>query len=90
MDRGRDHVLPEGGAAAITGSGDVLGQSAGGIRVWSAGVPRVVVPGTGAYALNDLATILIGRTSEPVRWDGGVMSFLQLPPHRSTASSRSP
>lgn len=70
--------LPEGGAAAITAPGEVLGQSAGGITIWAATGPRVVGQGE-AYALNDLATVLIGRTSEPARWDDGVVSLLQHP-----------
>ena len=70
--------LPEGGAAAITASGEVLGRSAGGITIWGAAGPRVVGQGD-AYALNDLATVLIGRTSEPARWDEGVLSMLQYP-----------
>jgi hypothetical protein len=70
--------LPEGGAAAITASGEVLGRSAGGITIWGAAGPRVVGQGD-AYALNDLATVVIGSTAEPVRWDEGVVSMLQYP-----------
>jgi probable HAF family extracellular repeat protein len=70
--------LPEGGAAAITASGEVLGSSAGGITIWGAAGARVVGQGD-AYALNDRATVLIGFTSGPLRWDGGVLSMLQQP-----------
>jgi hypothetical protein len=70
--------LPAGSAAAITASGEVLGQSAGGITIWGAAGPRVIGQGD-AYALNDLATVVIGRTSEPARWDGGALSMLQYP-----------
>lgn len=70
--------LPVGGAAAITASGEVLGDSAGSITIWGATGPRVIGPGD-AFALNDLATVLIGRNPDPVRWDGGVASALQHP-----------
>jgi hypothetical protein len=70
--------LPEGGAAAITASGEVLGQSVGGITIWGAAGPRVVGQGD-PFALNDLATVVIGRTSEPARWDDGTLSLLQYP-----------
>lgn len=70
--------LPEGGAAAITASGEVLGQSAGGITIWGAAGPRVIGQGD-ANALNDLASVVVGRTSEPARWDDGVLSMLQYP-----------
>jgi uncharacterized membrane protein len=70
--------LPEGGAAAITASGEVLGQSAAGITIWGVAGPRVFGQGD-AYALNDLTTVLIGRTSEPARWDNGELSMLQYP-----------
>ncbi len=70
--------LPEGGAAAITASGEVLGRSEAGITIWGAAGPRVVGQGD-AYALNDLATVVIGQTGEPARWDDGVLSMLQYP-----------
>ena len=66
------------GAAAITASGEVLGQSASGITIWGPAGPRIVGEGN-PYALNDLATVLIGSSPEPARWDDGVMSPLQHP-----------
>jgi hypothetical protein len=70
--------LPLGGAAAITASGEVLGDHAGSIIIWGAAGPRVVGQGN-AFALNDIATVLIGRSPDPVRWDDGVVSSLQHP-----------
>ena len=72
-------ILPVGGAAAITASGEVLGDSAGNITIWGAAGPRVIGQGNG-FALNDLATVVIGQGGpEPVRWDEGVASTLQHP-----------
>ena len=71
--------LPGGSRAeAITATGEVLGQSADGITIWGAGGSRIVGQGT-ALALNDLSTVVVGRTSEAARWDGTQVSLLQHP-----------
>ncbi len=64
-------------ATAITAGGDVLGSGAGGTLVWSGTGSRIVLPG--ALALNDLATVMVGRTPGPMRWDQGVTKSLKLP-----------
>jgi hypothetical protein len=56
----------------------VLGSSAGGITIWGASGPRIVGQGS-AHALNDLASVVLGQTSGPTRWDNGVPSLLQHP-----------
>jgi probable HAF family extracellular repeat protein len=71
--------LPGGSRAeAITASGEVLGHSADDIIIWGAGGSRIVGQGR-AFALNDLATVVVGRTSEAARWDGTEVSLLQHP-----------
>jgi len=71
--------LPDGnGARAITASGEVLGHGPSGITIWGEGGPRIVAQGQ-AYALNDLATVVVGRTADAVRYDGGVESPLPNP-----------
>jgi hypothetical protein len=71
--------LPEmSGAVGITPSGDVLGHTASGITISSAAGSRLVGQGQ-AFAMNDLATIVVGTNPEPARWDGDVASALQYP-----------